>query len=643
MFLTQHVRGCSCTCRTCWIMCLIHAPCKSFCKPRCVPSCTHWRWVLCPHPAACSVLTPCPCFLCLQVPLKVWQSCSQLAQAAAPNKAILSILAASVMLQFCDAAVRQDGTVIGSSTLRRLLQQLSQSGLLLHLPMLLTAAACKVEASAAAAAAACGDSSLAAFHSTPHAGGAAPGSTAQAEPAAGPQYIALHALSIVSCIHMLQPESFSTTEGVACLLPSMRMVVAAMRYLSTLGSVLQHTALASLTSGLLQVWAQATRCCVQATMLATHAVATSATQQHGTGSPAAAQLVARQLVSSVHFTEYACLATAVWILMPAVFEQVWQRRQRQGVVQGPEDWQLDLLSLYALADSVPAPVADLLQQCGCSKEAALLAAGFAQFAEPDMVVGAAAAQLLPKGRELQVFSSVLMHLLRRMPETRQELQSGVLLQDARQQQEQARVVRLQLLMSVALLHHAAGRAAGQLNTDAALCCLAAGTTAFLAVRNAAADPQPGEQSQQGVLPPRGLPASIGGCKLQIDLSIAQSIQQYLALILPRLTQAERTLQQGTTSSSSSTAGTTGRASDSGFRHALNAGIGCSSKLVLFLAVHLAPPGPDAGQSSQQGKDCLALASCVACCRTVCEQQPMSPVLSSQAATVTALLVAALDF
>ena len=150
--------------------------------------------------------------------------------------------------------------------------------------------------------------------------------------------------------------------------------------------------------------------------------------------------------------------------MPAVFEQVWQRRQRQGVVLAPEDWQLDLLSLYALADSVPAPVADLLQQCGCSKEAALLAAGFAQFAEPDMVVGAAAAQLLPTGRELQVFSSVLMHLLRRMPETRQELQSGVLLQDARQQQEQARVVRLQLLMSVALLHHAAGRAAWSVET-----------------------------------------------------------------------------------------------------------------------------------------------------------------------------------
>lgn len=69
----------------------------------------------------------------MQVPLKIWQSCSRLAQAEAPNKANLSILAASVMLQF---AVRQDVAVTGSGsgTLRRLLQQLSQSGLLLQHP-----------------------------------------------------------------------------------------------------------------------------------------------------------------------------------------------------------------------------------------------------------------------------------------------------------------------------------------------------------------------------------------------------------------------------------------------------------------------------------------------------------------------------
>lgn len=158
-------------------------------------------------------------------------------------------------------------------------------------------------------------------------------------PAGDPEVIATHALLAITCVLLLQPESHNTTEGAACLLPAMRLLVGTMQYLSTMTSISQHTELVSKTCVLFDVWAQATRCCLHAAVMAINTA-----RANSTGS-AAAQLLVRQLVSSVHFTEHACLAIAVWMLMPAVYEQ--QRPLQLGDWQQPGTWEPDP-SIYAL-------------------------------------------------------------------------------------------------------------------------------------------------------------------------------------------------------------------------------------------------------------------------------------------------------
>lgn len=145
------------------------------------------------------------------------------------------------------------------------------------------------------------------------------------------------------------------------------------------------------------------------------------------------------------------------------------------------------------------------------------------------------------------------------------------------------MVQLQLFLSVALLHHAAGRAAGQLDAEAALCCCAASINVVSALQNAGTITRPGEENPQGLLSPR-----------QLLASIKQSTQQHLARILPRLTEAERAHCQGTSSSSS--ASSLGR----DFRRVLSTAIGWSGRLAVWLAVEFVPPGPAAGQASHQG-------------------------------------------
>lgn len=250
----------------------------------------------------CWLLCVCLC----QVPLKVWQACSKLAEAGTPHKAAIAVSAAARLFRLL-VGQDQAGAALSSqasSTLRGLQQQFQQSGLLLQLPNLLIACACKVQAATAAAAAA--GVSVAADAAGTHASASSSGLGHDAPKrtlAGTPDALASRLLFTFANMCELQPNvTVNTPDGAACLLPVMHLTVTVRQYLSTAEGIKQGLPAHSNAHKLLLIVCEASLYC-QLSMRWVAGKALSCPKSHA----AALQHLKQQLRFDVRFQEWLCM------------------------------------------------------------------------------------------------------------------------------------------------------------------------------------------------------------------------------------------------------------------------------------------------------------------------------------------------
>lgn len=318
--------------------------------------------------------------LCLQVPFKILQACSELAKSRNRMRASLAITSATALFTAAHDAGFIPGHHNNSSSSNQLnslgvslRQQLEQSGLLQQLPALLTVTAQQLEHTPTAAA------------TNQESVNAGPSADDTVRAACRAWYVSeegqsMSLLWLVSKVCKLVPDFLSShAAGSLCLLPSARLAMGVLRHVSSKTAGQQQAAAAANSAANMEL--QLDRLSVTNSVSAlstavdvvTHAmhVVVAADSARTAGS---ALRHAEEVLLSPYILQCVCFVTAIAALMPVVTQSCRQQPQvQQAQHQQVPDCSDDQCTHLSTCQ-VPQPIEKMLQQMGCSKEVALLGA-----------------------------------------------------------------------------------------------------------------------------------------------------------------------------------------------------------------------------------------------------------------------------